>query len=45
MEHDRTYQRKAGKIPQLDKLKQTMSRILFVINEREQIKKNYRKQL
>jgi len=32
MEHDRTYQRKAGKITQLDKIKQTMSRILFVIN-------------
>jgi hypothetical protein len=32
MEHDPSYQRKAGKITQLDKLKQTMSRILFVIN-------------
>jgi hypothetical protein len=44
-EHDPTYERKAGKIRRVEKLEQTMRRIMFVINEREQIKKEYRKKL
>lgn len=45
MEHDPTYVRKGGKIRRVEKLQQTMSRILHVIGEREQIKKQYRAQL
>ena len=45
LEHDPSYIRKGGKIRKVEKLQKTMSRILFVINEREQIKKAYRKQL
>ena len=41
-EHDPSYRRKANKIPKIDKLDQSMSRILHVINEREQIRKNFR---
>ena len=37
--------RKGGKIRRVEKLDQTMSRILCVIHEREHIKKEYRKQL
>lgn len=37
--------RKGGKIRRVEKLQQTMSRILHVIGEREQIKKQYRAQL
>jgi hypothetical protein len=37
--------RKGGKIRRVEKLEQTMSRILHVIHEREQIKKQYRQQL
>lgn len=45
MEFDPTYRRKAGKIRRVEKLQQTMRRILFVIQERENVKKEYRKQL
>jgi hypothetical protein len=37
--------RKAGKIRRLEKLEQTMSRILHVISEREKIRKDYRAKL
>lgn len=33
-QHDPTYRRKAGKIIRVEKLDQTMRRIMFVINER-----------
>jgi hypothetical protein len=39
MEMDPSYVRKGGKIKRVDKVQQTMRRILYVINEREQIKK------
>lgn len=45
MEHNASYVRKAGKIRRVEKLEQTMSRILHVIGEREKIRKDYRAQL
>lgn len=45
LEHDPTHVRKAGKIRRVEKLQQTMSRILHVIAEREHIRKHYRAQL
>jgi hypothetical protein len=45
LEHDPTYVRKGGKIRRVEKLQQTMSRILHVIGEREQIRRQYRTQL
>lgn len=45
MDYDPTYTRKAGKIRRYEKLQLTMRRILFVITERENMKKQYRKQL
>lgn len=44
-EHDSTYVRKGGKIRRVEKLQQTMSRILHVIHEREHIRRQYRQQL
>lgn len=38
-EHDPTYIRKSGKIRRVEKLQQTMSRILHVIAERDRIRK------
>lgn len=45
MEQNASYVRKAGKIRRIEKLEQTMSRILHVIAEREKIRKDYRAQL
>jgi len=44
-EHDPTYVRKSGKIRRVEKLQQTMSRILHVIAERDRIRKEYRVKL
>ena len=43
--HNPSYQRKAGKIRRVEKLDQTMSRILHVINEREKVRKEFRSYL